>query len=86
MISAERAREITKAAQDEENAYIKAVVEKEAEVACEVIRQAACGRNHHCEVDARSFKYPKRVTAYLKEELGYAAEFNPNTCEIKASW
>lgn len=86
MISAERAREITKTAQAEENAYIKAVVEREAEVACEVIRQYACGRNNTCEIDGRSFKYPKRVTAYLKDELGYTADYNPNNGAIKVSW
>lgn len=86
MISAEKAREITKIAQDEENAYIKAVVEKEAEAICEVIRQAAHDRKNNCEVDVRSFKYRSRVAAYLKEVLGYTAEFDPNTREIKVAW
>ena len=38
MISAKRAREITKTARAKENAYIKAVIGREVEIACEVIR------------------------------------------------
>ena len=86
MISAKRAREITKTARAKENAYIKAVIGSEVEIACEVIRHYACGKNNTCEVDGRSFKYPKRVVAYLKDELGYTADYNPNSGAIKVSW
>lgn len=40
MISAEKAREIQRAAQDEQDAYVRAVIVREAEDVCEVIARA----------------------------------------------
>lgn len=84
MISAEKAREIQQAAQNEQDAYVRAVVVREVEDICEVIARAARGRNNSCHIDASRLDYPKGVTEYLQTELGYAAEYSKST--ISVSW
>ena len=84
MISAEKAREIQRAAQDEQDAYVRAVIVREVEDICEVIARAARGRNNSCHIDASRLDYPKGVTEYLQTELGYAAKYSNST--ISVSW
>lgn len=84
MISAEKAREIQRAAQDEQDAYIRAVIVREAEDVCEVIARAARGRNNSCHIEASRMDYPKGVTEYLQTELGYTAKYSNST--ISVSW
>ena len=84
MISAEKAREIQKAAQDEQDAYVRAVIVREVEDICEVIARAARGRNNSCHIEASRLDYPKGVTEYLQTELGYTARYSNST--ISVSW
>lgn len=84
MISAEKAREIQRAAQDEQDAYVRAVIVREAEDVCEVITRAARGRNNSCHIEASRMDYPKGVTEYLQTELGYTAKYSNST--ISVSW
>lgn len=84
MISAEKAREIQQAAQNEQDAYVRAVIVREVEDICEVIARAARGRNNFCHIDASRLDYPKGVTEYLQTELGYTAKYSNST--ISVSW
>ena len=84
MISAEKAREIQQAAQNEQDAYVRAVIVREVEDIREVIARAARGRNNSCHIDASRLDYPKGVTEYLQTELGYTAKYSNST--ISVSW
>ena len=84
MINAARAREIQQAAQNEQDAYVRAVIVREVEDICEVIARAARGRNNSCHIDASPLDYPKGVTEYLQTELGYTAKYSNST--ISVSW
>ena len=84
MISAEKAREIQRAAQNEQNAYVRAVIVREVEDICEVIAMAARGRNNSWYFDASHLDYPKGVTEYLRTELGFTAKYSNST--ISVSW
>lgn len=84
MISAEKAREIQQAAQNEQDAYVSAVIAREAEDICEVIAMVARGRNNSCHIDASCLDYPNGVTEYLQTELGYTAKYSNST--ISVSW
>ena len=84
MISAEKAREIQQAAQNEQDAYVRAVIVREVEDICEVIARAARGRNNSCHIDASRLDYPKGVTEHLQTELGYTAKYSNST--ISVSW
>ena len=84
MISAEKAREIQQAAQNEQDAYVRAVIVREVEDICEVIARTARGRNNSCHIDASRLDYPKGVTEYLQTELGYTAKYSNST--ISVSW
>ena len=84
MISAEKAREIQQAAQNEQDAYVRAVIVREVEDICEVIARTARGRNNSCHLDASRLDYPKGVTEYLQTELGYTAKYSNST--ISVSW
>lgn len=84
MISAEKAREIQQAAQNEQDAYVRAVIVREVEDICEVIARAARGRNNSCHIDASRLDYPKGVTEYLQTELEYTAKYSNST--ISVSW
>lgn len=86
MINAEKAREITQKAIAEQQAYDRAMIESEAEQACEEIRYAASRRCDGCEVSTAGFDYPKGVTKYLSEELGYTAEYKGDRNIIRVSW
>jgi hypothetical protein len=86
MISAEKAREITAKAVADQRAYDRAMIERESERACEEIRYAADRGYAGCEVSTNGFDYPKGVTKYLSEELGYSAEYNPDRKVISVSW
>lgn len=72
MINAARAREIQQAAQAEQDAYVRAVIQGDAEDACDIIARAARGRQSRCTIDASKMTYPKGVAEYLKNELGYS--------------
>ena len=84
MINAAKAREIQQAAQDEQDAYVRAVIVREVEDICEVIARAARGRNNCCHIEASRLDYPKGVTEYLQTELGYTAKYSNST--ISVSW
>lgn len=84
MISAEKAREIQRAAQAEQDAYVRAVIQGDAEDACDIIARAARGRQSRCIIDASEMTYPKGVAEYLKNELGYSATYESHT--ISVAW
>ena len=84
MISAEEAIEIQQAAQNEQDAHVRAVIVREVEDICEVIARAAHGRNNSCHIDASRLDYPNGVTVYLQTELGYTARYSNST--ISVSW
>ena len=84
MIHASKAREIQQAAQAEQDAYVKACIEREVEDVCEAVARAARGRHSSCCIEASRLDYPKGVAAYLKDELGYTATYENHT--ISVSW
>ena len=84
MIHASKAREIQQAAQAEQDAYVKACIEREVEDVCEVIARAARGRHNSCHIETSRMDYPKGVTEYLQTELGYTARYSNST--ISVSW
>lgn len=86
MISAEKAREITAVAQEQEQAYIDAVVRREVEDACELIRQSACGKNRACNIPLSIFIYPSEVKKFLETELGYTVSFSSHNTEMRIVW
>ena len=57
MINAEKAREITQRAVAEKQAYDRAMIEHEAEQACDEISYAASRRCEGCEVSTDGFEY-----------------------------
>lgn len=84
MINADKAREIQRAAQAEQDAYVKAVIEGDVEDVCDAIARAARGRNNSTEINASRMSYPKGVAEYLQTELGYTAKYSDGT--ISVSW
>ena len=84
MINAARAREIQQAAQAEQDAYVRAVIQGDAEDACDIIARAARGRQSRCTIDASKMTYPKGVAEYLKNELGYSVTYESHT--ISVAW
>lgn len=84
MISADRAREIQQAAQDEQDVHVRSVIVREVEDICEVIIMAARARKTSWHFDALRLDYPKGVTEYLQTELGYTAKYSNGT--ISVSW
>ena len=67
-------------------ALVLAMIERESEQACEEIRYAAARGYEGCEVSTNGFDYPKGVTKYLSEELGYSAEYKSDRKIISVSW
>lgn len=86
MISAEKAREITAAAQAEKDAYDRACITREAEDVCEDIRRAAVACENHCSISTKGLSYPNGVAEYLREELGYDAKYCSQANCINVSW
>ena len=84
MINAARAREIRQAAQAEQDAHVRAVIQGDAEDACDIIARAARERRSRCTIDASKMTYPKEVAEYLKNELGYSVTYESH--KISVAW
>ena len=74
MLSATKAKEIMDKAVEERNAEIRHRIECEVERVCEEIREAATRRHSSYRISPGMLEYPKGVTKYLKDELGYECD------------